>query len=137
MQTSKIKLKDVTKNDYEFLFTMLKERDPRVNISHKTLPTYKEHIKFVKSKPYSHWYVILMEDTKVGSIYLSKQNEIGIFIKKDFQGYSIGKNALQILMKKHPRKRFLANTSPKNTKSINFFKKNGFLLIQYTYQLEN
>jgi RimJ/RimL family protein N-acetyltransferase len=132
-----IKLKNVTKNDYEFLFIMLKERDSKVNISHKKIPTFQEHTKFVKSKPYSHWYVIIMDGLMVGSIYLSKQNEIGIFIKKDFQRYSIGKNALQILMKKHPRKRFLANTSPKNIKSIDFFKKNGFSLIQYTYELEN
>jgi len=85
---------------------MLKERDPKANISHKRIPTFKEHIKFVKSKPYSYWYVINMDGLKVGSIYLTKQNEIGIFIKKDFQGHLIGKNALQMLMKKHPRKRF-------------------------------
>ena len=37
-------------------------------------------------------------------------------------------------MKKNPRKRFLANVSPKNKKSMEFFKKNGFKLIQYTFE---
>ena len=116
---------------------MLKERDSKTNISHKKIPTFKEHVKFVTSKPYSYWYIIIMGGTKVGSIYLTKQNEIGLFIKKDYQGHLIGQNVIQILMKKHPCKRFLANINPKNTKSINFFKNNGFSLIQHTYELEN
>ena len=28
-----------------------------------------------------------------------------------------------------------ANVNPKNKKSLDFFKKNGFKLIQYTYEL--
>lgn len=73
---------------------------------------------------------------KIGSIYLTKMNEIGIFIKKDFQKSGIGQTTLDLLMKKNPRKRFLANVNPKNKKSISFFKRNGFKLIQYTYELE-
>jgi len=72
---------------------------------------------------------------KVGSIYLSKNDEIGIFISKKFHGKNIGKYALNELMKKWPRKRFLANVNPKNKKSIQFFKNNKFKLIQYTFEL--
>ena len=38
--------------------------------------------------------------------------------------------ALNILIKKNRRKRYLANINPKNKKSISFFKKNGFELIK-------
>ena len=48
-----IKLKSVTKNDYKFLFELLAQRDPRANISHREMPTYQRHIRFVKSKPYA------------------------------------------------------------------------------------
>ena len=34
-------LKSVTNSDVKFLFDLLKERDPRVNISHKKMPTYE------------------------------------------------------------------------------------------------
>ena len=44
-------LKKVTKNDFDFLYELLKSRDPRTNISHKSMPSFEEHIKFVKSKP--------------------------------------------------------------------------------------
>ena len=132
----KITLKNVTNLDYEFLFQLLKERDTRVNISHKKMPTYQQHMKFVKSKPYSKWYIILLSNEKVGSIYLSKSDEIGIFILKKFQKHNIGKLAITKLFTKNPRKRYLANVNPRNKKSIKFFKNNGFKLIQYTFELE-
>ena len=130
-----ITLKNVTKADFQFLYELLSERDSRANISHKKMPTYDEHLKFVTSKPYSKWYIIYYYNKKSGSIYLSKQNEIGIFLKKEIQGKGIGTKALELIMKKNGSKRYLANISPKNKKSIEFFKKHGFKLVQYTYEL--
>ena len=130
-----VKLKIVSKSDYRFLYDLLMERDTRVNISHKKMPTYNQHVLFVSSKPYSKWYVILYGDTRACSIYLTTQNEVGIFIKKSFQNKQIGNIALRKLIKKNPKKRYLANVNPKNKKSISFFKKNGFKLIQYTFEL--
>jgi RimJ/RimL family protein N-acetyltransferase len=131
---SPISLKSVTNSDIKFLFDLLKERDPRVNISHRKMPTYSQHTKFIKSKPYSKWYIILKSKQKIGSIYLSKNDEIGIFLSKKFQGKNVGNSALNELIKKNPRKRFLANVNPKNKKSISFFKNNNFKLIQYTFE---
>ena len=131
---SPISLKSVTNSDVKFLFDLLKERDPRVNISHRKMPTYSQHTKFIKSKPYSKWYIILKSKQKIGSIYLSKNDEIGIFLSKKFQGKNVGNFVLNELMKKNPRKRFLANVNPKNKKSISFFKNNNFKLIQYTFE---
>ena len=101
------------------------------------MPSFAQHEKFVLSKPYSKWYVIEDSEKDVGSIYLTKDNEIGIFVKKDIQGKGIGFNSLKLLIEKNPRSRYLANVNPKNKKSIQFFKNNGFSLIQYTYELEN
>lgn len=130
-----IRLKGVTSSDFRFLYELLRERDPTANISHKKFPSYKEHVKFVKSKPYSKWYVIYSDKKKAGSIYLSKQNEIGIFLDKKFFNKGVGTEALKLLIKKHPRERFIANINPNNKKSIKFFKKHGFKLIQYSFEL--
>ena len=135
-ENNKITLNNVSKKDLEFLYNLLLERDSRANISHKKMPSYDEHIKFVLSKPYTKWYVVNLDGKKVGSVYLSKQDEIGIFLKKDIQGKGVGKYALNILMKKNPRKRFIANVNPKNKNSAKFFRQNGFKLIQHTYELE-
>ena len=130
-----VKLKIVSKSDYRFLYNLLMERDTRANISHKKMPTYNQHVSFVSAKSYSKWYVILYGVNKAGSIYLTSQNEIGIFIKKSFQNKQIGNIALNKLIQKNPKKRYLANVNPQNKKSMRFFKNNEFKLIQYTLEL--
>ena len=132
-----ISIRSVKKSDSIFLYELLKERDSRTNISHKKMPSIKQHEKFIQSKPYSKWYIIQNSNKDVGSIYLSKNDEIGIFLIKKNQSEGIGFNALKLLMEKNPKIRYLANVNPKNKKSIEFFKKNGFKLIQHTYELEN
>jgi len=128
-------LKSVNKLDRLFLYELLSQRKSNVNISHRKMPSLNEHIKFMDSKPYSKWYIILFNNIKCGSIYLSKQNEIGIFLKNDMQGKGIGKKAMNMLMEKNHRTRYLANINPKNKKSIKFFEGKKFKLIQYTYEL--
>ena len=71
-----IELRQVRKSDSLFLYNLLKERDPKANISHKKMPTFKQHEKFMDSKPYSKWYVIMGSEEKLGSIYLTKESEI-------------------------------------------------------------
>lgn len=130
-----IEIKSVKKNDSEFLYQLLLERDPIANISHKKMPSYEQHLKFLKSKPYSKWYIIWNNEQRIGSIYLTKQDEIGIVIKKEFQKGGIGKSALQLIINKNPRQRYLANVAINNNKSKRFFEKNDFKLIQHTYEL--
>ncbi len=135
MDTLSINLKSVMKSDIRFLYNQLKERDSTVNISHKKMPTYSEHSKFILSNPYSKWYIIMNKNKKIGNTYLTKTNEIGIFILKSNENKGIGKIVLEKIIKMNPRSRYLANVNPKNKKSLDFFKKNGFKLIQYTYEL--
>ena len=135
MIKNNIKLKTVGKSDYRFLYDILNERKPIVNISHKKMPTYRQHVSFITSKPYSKWYIIYFNSKKIGSIYLSKQNEIGISIIRAMQGKGFDQIALEILMDKHPRERYIANCNPKNKKLISFWKKNKFKLVQYSYEL--
>lgn len=136
VDTENITIRKVLNTDYRFLFNLLKERDPKANISHKKMPTFSEHVKFIESKPYSKWYIVEFGRKKIGSVYLSKNDEIGIFLKKDFHRKNLGKTALELLIKKNPRTRYLANVNPKNIASGKFFKNNNFKLIQHTYELE-
>ena len=128
-------MKEVDEKDVQFLYNLLEERKPVTYISHKKMPTYEEHVNFVKSSPYSKWYIIEIDEERAGSIYLTKQNEIGIFLNEGLQEKGIGSNALNLLIGKNPDLRYLANINPENKKSIKFFKKLGFTLIQYTYEL--
>ena len=132
---SSIKLNQVTKNDTLFLYDLLKNKDPNANISHKKMPSYDEHVKFVMSKPYTNWYIIEYEKKNVGAIYLSKQDEIGISVSNDYEYDQIAKSALKLLMKLNQRKRYLANTSPKDVRSQEFLLKNGFTGLEYVYEM--
>ena len=132
---SSIKLKPVTKNDVLFLYDLLKIRDPLANISHKKMPSYNEHVNFILSNPYAVWYIIEYEGKNIGSIYLSKQDEIGISLFDNLLYDKIGKNIIKFLMKNNPRKRYLAKISPRNKKLQNFFVNNGFTGLEYTYEI--
>lgn len=135
MRLKKIELKPVNKSDLQFLYDLLLERDSKNNISHKKIPSFYNHKKFVFSKPYRKWYIIYYNKEKIGSIYLSKQDEIGISLQKKTHNEKISQKALESIIIKNPRRRFLANISPLNVQSKKFFKKNGFKLIQCTYEL--
>ena len=134
---SSIKLKPVTKNDVLFLYDLLKIRDPLANISHKKMPSYDEHVNFILSNPYPIWYIIEYEGKKIGSVYLSKQDEIGISLVDNSLYDKIGKSVIKLLIKNNPRKRYLAKVSPQNKKLQNFFVNNGFIGLEYTYEVKS
>lgn len=115
------------------LFRLLSERTPEQSISHKSMPDYEDHVDFVRSRPYVAWYLIQAGQEFVGSVYLSKQREIGIFIfrehaRKGYAGWAVAE-----IRRLHPGP-MLANINPANTASIRFFEKLG-KRIQVTYEL--
>ena len=126
-------LKPVTIDDAKFLFDLLKQREGIVNISHKSLPTWEEHVEFIKNNTYQSWDIIWVDNVRIGNIYLTDRDEIGIFLDKKSQSNGYGSIAINEFMKKNGKKRYLANINPTNYKSIQFFGKNGFTHIQNTY----
>ena len=127
-------LKQVNENDERFLYELLEERKSITYISHKKMPTYEEHVKFVRSKPYSKWYIINVNGEKAGSIYLTKQNEIGIHLFRIFEDSQRYQDIIKKLMSEDSESEFFINISPKNELYINFTKDLGFSLIQHTYE---
>jgi len=128
-----MELRSVTLDDAEFLYESLKQREGRVNISHRSIPTLTEHRDYIENHSYQSWDIIWVENNRVGNIYLTQRNEIGIFIDNKFQGRGYGSQALKQFMEKNGKKRYLANINPTNYKSIQFFGKHGFSHIQNTY----
>lgn len=115
------------------LYDLLRERTPDQSISHRQMPSGEQHVAFVKSRPYQCWYLIDVDGVTVGSIYLSKQREIGVFIFNEHKGKGYGKQAVELLMKQWPG-HFLANINPANEASRKMFEKLGFNRIQETYR---
>lgn len=115
------------------LYDLLGEREEAVNISHRGMPSFVEHICFVASCPYQAWYFICDPDP-VGACYLSKDDEIGVFVFKAHQGQGYGRKAIELLIEQHGPRRYLANVNPENTPSRALFERMDFKLLQCTFE---
>lgn len=128
-----------SRDDIDTLFKLLTERTPTQSISHNKMPTFGEHTRFVKSRPYLVWYLVGISDDAgyekevVGATYLSLNNEIGISIFRDHarRGYATCAVAKLMELNEGP---FLANINPNNTSSRLFFECLGFKMLQVTYR---
>ena len=139
-------------NRHKILYELLKEREPHQFISHRVMPSFEEHVKFIEErnpklgppmKAYKSWEFILKPPVPdgvciVGSICVTNNSEVGIFIFKDYRGNGYGKDALKQVIERNKiglEGKLIANISPQNTDSIRFFNKFGFKHIQNTYEL--
>jgi RimJ/RimL family protein N-acetyltransferase len=120
-----------------FLYDLLKERDPSINISHREIPPFFRHIAFIQSHPYAAWYLAQVDGESVGSVYITEDDEIGIFLVNGKQRQGLGTQMMSLLMQAHPRDRYIANISPSNEASQRFFVGQGFRHIQNTYEMRH
>lgn len=70
--------KEVDIYDTNLLFELLYQRDH--SISHRSMPSYSQHEKFVASHPYVHWYLVYNNEKPIGSFYIKSDNSIGLNI---------------------------------------------------------
>lgn len=134
-----IDLVEVSRKEHiETLYELLKERTPEQSISHKGMPSYKQHAQFVIKRPYKVWYLIQARETGefVGSIYLSKLNEIGVFVFRAHRGHRYGTHAVQALMRRWNGP-WLWNVAPNNWPSQALALELGGKLLQRTYLIED
>jgi RimJ/RimL family protein N-acetyltransferase len=124
-------------SDAQFLYNCLRVRltEPDTNISHLSLPTYDEHLKFIAALPYLEYNIIVDQDERVGYIYLTKTYEIGVFVMPEYRGHGYGKKAIRDIIIRHP-KTLYANIGPRNRNSKILFEALGFEKIQETYSLD-
>jgi hypothetical protein len=121
----------------ELLYRLLEEREPHVNISHRGMPSWKNHIRFIAGRPYSAWYLIRSSEGYIGAVYLTALGEIGIGVVANWRGRGFEVAAIKAIMRKHPRSRFLANINPRNSDWIGMFRQLDFRLLQQTYEFRS
>jgi hypothetical protein len=134
----------VQKNDVHIkaLYELLKNR--KFNISNQNLPTFNEHKLFVLNNPYRDWYLIEVNKFFVGTMYLLKDNCIGIYVEEQNK-YLIEKTIEWVLRNKKPlsgiksvrASDFHINIAPNNKIVASVLRKMGATPIQLTYSLKN
>ncbi len=133
---------EANNNHIKTLYELLKKRKQNQKISSNKLPTLADHQAFVKKHPYRVWFLVFYNDQCIGNLYLSKKNEIGIFLVKNEE---VLKEIIKFLKEKYKplkaiasvrAKNFIINISPNNVMLKKYLKKIGAKLIQYTYLIE-
>lgn len=128
---------------YRIMAQRLKE--PGTNISHTAMPSLEDHTRFFNSKPYAGWYLIMgtrgVEEI-MGACYITKANELGIYIWPHYRGKGHATQALQTLMAMHTPAppitatragKYLARIHPNNKASQALFERLGFQCYEHTY----
>jgi hypothetical protein len=124
------------------LYNLLKSRV--FNISNECLPSFGEHKDFVINNPYRAWYLIEKNECFVGSIYLMKNNSVGIQAVNQDEDiirsaiYWVIKNKKPLPAIKSVRAPFFhINLSPNNTVLSAILKEMQYETIQITFSLEH
>src|SRR3954465_680116 len=132
----------------ELLYRLIQERSAESAIAHRRTPSMEEHRAFMASKPYRAWCLVHAQgrpqSTYVGAVTLTPNNEVGVFILREFQRRGYARAALLELMRAYrplpaiPTVRpghFVANVNPANAASIALFTSLGGRHIANTYAL--
>ena len=136
--------KGVQPGAVDLLYELLEERPAKANISHCEKPSHEKHEAFVMSRPYRAWYLVLNDDLqRVGAVYLTKQNEIGVAILKRYHRLGYALQALNKVRKISPlpgipgqrNARYVAHVAANNEASKFLFAKAGGRLLSVTYVL--
>jgi RimJ/RimL family protein N-acetyltransferase len=128
----------------ELLYRLMQERPADSTIAHRRTPSMEEHRAFMAAKPYRAWCLVQAGGRYVGAVTLTPNNEVGVFILREFQRKGHARAALQELLRAYrplPAVAavrpgyFVANVNPANKASIALFTSLGGRHIANTYQL--
>ena len=123
---------------FNVLYNILKSR--KHNISHHKIPTFYEHKLFVINNPYRAWFLIKVGENYIGTLYILKDNCIGIYVVNDDE--LIIKNSISWIQKQFKplqaiksvrAPHFHINLSPKNINLISILESMGATQIQITF----
>ena len=126
-------------SDIKILYERLASR--KYSISHRQMPSYKEHQEFVSSHPYRYWCFIYREKV-IGTYYVTQLNSVGIDLDDDF--YNSIQLAISDIIKRHRPlppinsvrgANFHMNVSSKNKHLCEVLELKGFVEIQRTFTL--
>jgi len=124
------------------LFDLLADR--RYSISHKIMPSFEEHIDFVRNNPYRSWWLVYDatdNSSLLGSVYINEDNSVGLNL--DLTKLNFSASFFTEKLKKYilPRPAvmskvygdFYYNVSPKNLDLMAWFKGSDFLESQRSF----
>ena len=134
-------LRQIKASDTDFLYDLYINRAKRDQLSTIKYSGQKkfvsDYIHKLKNHPYEQWLIIEIDGEQAGSITLNKKNnELGYWLIKKFQGKGIGTKAVKQFIKKDNKSEYMIRSHIKNKKSQRIAEKLGFKLTRYEYTLK-
>ena len=127
----------------KILFDLFRKRDEGEKISAKKHQNFKEHCNFVENHPYRYWFLIWSGANYVGSLYVTKNNHIGVYLINSHSSFI--KPILSYVVKRFKplpeipsvrAKGFHINISLKNELYDGILKEMGAIAYQKTFILD-
>lgn len=122
-----IKLNPCTPDDYKFVYSLVENMfKTNLNVTYLKLENFDEFVARAFSEDDIHYIILNEKEEKMGHIHIMSNNEIGYAIIKKFQNKGIGTEAVQKIIKLHPREQYFLTIHNQNKASIRIAEKNGF-----------
>jgi len=122
-------------------FALLNSR--RFAVSRQNQTSFENHIDFVSNHPYRYWFLIEYEGKNVGTVYIHKDNSIGLNLIIDFEFLTsaVLKEVIQQFSPLPPipsvrNENFIINVPTMDDFIANEVRKIGGLEIQRTFVIE-
>ena len=124
------------------LYSLFVQRPSQTKISAKDTLTFEEHEKFVESHPYRYWFLIKIKTNYVGTVYVTYDNHLGIFLTKEFQ--ELFEDVIRYILENFdplpaiPSSRssgFNINVSANDKEYLKKFSQLGIYPYQFTFKL--
>lgn len=135
-----IELREVTMNDSDFLYGLYVQREAK-DILTRIKPSeqddfVKSYMRKDKTNPFSHWYVVLFEGERAGSVsFNQRNNELGYWLLPEFRKKGIMTLALKCFIKMVGRKFCYVSIRRDNYASIRLIKNFDTVLTHYKFEL--
>lgn len=133
----------ITHNEEHLIYLYESLINREFNVSNIKIPSFDEHKNFVLNHPYRVWVIIQISQKSVGTIYIQRDNTIGLHVDKNCSKF-IPKILKEIFQKWSPlpaiksvrSNKFLINVASKDYSTARTLEKFGAKKIQTTYRFD-
>ena len=121
-KNNKFFLRSAVEDDRKFIYNLITEfLTMNLSVTFLKMPSFDE---FFKNK--IERFIISDGTQSYGFVQILDNNEVGYFLDEQFRSKGLGTEAVELLMKFVPRKRYFATINDKNEPSKKLITKLGF-----------
>ena len=124
-------------DDHQFIYKLVEEYlRTDFSVTVLALKSFDEYFKAYSENDLKT-YIIIVNDERAGFVHITKDGEIGYYLTKKYQNKGIAVNAVNDMLKLHPKERYFATVNINNIRSNNLVKKLGFKPKGIIYEKKN